>query len=107
VDDAQLQRVIESAWEARAEISSATTGEVRDAIEASLDALDSGRLRVAERRDNDWHTHQWLKMAVLLSFRLYDMAVIPGGPVGPGRGEAACRPLIGPLSMRCACRHTI
>jgi len=89
VNDAGLQRVIENAWEARGEIGPGTTGEVRDAIEATLDALDAGRVRVAERRDNDWHTNQWLKMAVLLSFRLYDMAVIPGGPVDPGRGQAA------------------
>jgi 2,3,4,5-tetrahydropyridine-2-carboxylate N-succinyltransferase len=88
VNDAGLRRVIEEAWEARDEIGPGATGEVRDAIEAALDALDAGRVRVAEKRDGAWHTNQWLKMAVLLSFRLYDMAVIPGGPVGPGRGAA-------------------
>ncbi len=86
VTDASLRRVIEKAWEARDEIGPATTGEVREAIDAALDALDAGTARVAEKRDGAWHTNQWLKMAVLLSFRVYDMAVIPGGPVGPGRG---------------------
>ncbi len=62
---------------------------LRRVIEAALDALDAGRVRVAEKRGGAWHTNQWLKMAVLLSFRLYDMAVIPGGPVGPGGGAAA------------------
>ncbi len=76
----ELQATIESAWEARDGISPATTGPVRDAVEAALDALDSGRLRVAEKRDGQWHVHQWAKMAVLLSFRLNDMAEIPGGP---------------------------
>ncbi len=86
VTDASLRRVIEKAWESRDDIGPATTGEVREAVEAALDALDAGTARVAEKRDGAWHTNQWLKMAVLLSFRVYDMAVIPGGPVGPGRG---------------------
>ena len=76
---AALESAIESAWDDRDGISPATKGEVRDAIEATLDALDSGTLRVAEKRGSDWHVNQWAKKAVLLSFRLNDMAVIPGG----------------------------
>jgi 2,3,4,5-tetrahydropyridine-2-carboxylate N-succinyltransferase len=60
-------------------VSSATGGEVRDAVEATLEALDKGELRVAEKRGSDWHVNQWAKKAVLLSFRLTDMEVIPGG----------------------------
>ncbi len=77
----ELQPIIETAWENRNEISFATKGEVRDAVEAALDALDSGEMRVAERQGpGDWKVNQWLKMAVLLSFRLNDMATIAGGP---------------------------
>ncbi len=83
-----LKSVIEAAWEDREAISPATAGEVRDAIEAALDGLDSGELRVAEKSDGAWRVNQWLKMAVLLSFRLYDMAPMSGGPSDPGRGEA-------------------
>ncbi|WP_372096018.1 2,3,4,5-tetrahydropyridine-2,6-dicarboxylate N-succinyltransferase [Tistrella mobilis] len=80
---AELAAVIEAAWENRAEIGIATKGEVRDAVDAALDALDGGRLRVAEKAaDGNWVVHQWLKKAVLLSFRLNDMAPIPGGPGG-------------------------
>jgi 2,3,4,5-tetrahydropyridine-2-carboxylate N-succinyltransferase len=75
-----LETAIEAAWEARDGISPATTGEVREAIQDTLNALDSGVLRVAERRENgDWHVNQWAKKAVLLSFRLNDMETIPGG----------------------------
>ena len=76
---AALEAAIEAAWEAREGISLATKGEVRDAVEATLAALDKGALRVAEKRGSDWHVNQWAKKAVLLSFRLNDMAVIPGG----------------------------
>jgi 2,3,4,5-tetrahydropyridine-2-carboxylate N-succinyltransferase len=80
---AELAAVIEAAWENRAEIGIATKGEVRDAVDAALEALDGGRLRVAEKAaDGNWVVHQWLKKAVLLSFRLNDMAPIPGGPGG-------------------------
>ena len=80
MSNAALETAIEAAWDDRDRISPATTGEARAAIEATLDALDEGRLRVAERQDNgDWHVNQWAKKAVLLSFRLNDMAVIPGG----------------------------
>jgi 2,3,4,5-tetrahydropyridine-2-carboxylate N-succinyltransferase len=80
---AELAAVIEAAWENRAEIGIATKGEVRDAVDAALEALDGGLLRVAEKAvDGNWVVHQWLKKAVLLSFRLNDMAPIPGGPGG-------------------------
>ncbi|MEE3100868.1 MAG: 2,3,4,5-tetrahydropyridine-2,6-dicarboxylate N-succinyltransferase [Pseudomonadota bacterium] len=78
---AALEAAIEAAWEARDGISSATTGETRDAIETALTLLDSGEARVAEKgADGRWVVNQWLKQAVLLSFRLTDMAKIPGGP---------------------------
>ena len=78
----QLAATIDAAWESRAEISTDTTGEVRDAVEAALDLLDSGRARVAEKTGGAWTVNQWLKKAVLLSFRLNAMAEIPGGPGG-------------------------
>ncbi|VAW02082.1 2,3,4,5-tetrahydropyridine-2,6-dicarboxylate N-succinyltransferase [hydrothermal vent metagenome] len=81
MSNAQLEHAIEAAWEARDTISPATTGEAREAIEDTLNALDSGNLRVAEPRDNGvWHVNQWAKKAVLLSFRLRDMEIIEGGP---------------------------
>jgi 2,3,4,5-tetrahydropyridine-2-carboxylate N-succinyltransferase len=83
-----LKSAIEAAWENRDAISPATRGEVRDAIEAALDGLDSGEFRVAEKSADAWHVNQWLKMAVLLSFRIYDMAPMPGGPSDPGRGDS-------------------
>jgi 2,3,4,5-tetrahydropyridine-2-carboxylate N-succinyltransferase len=79
----QLEAAIEAAWEARETISPQTTGEAREAIEATLDALDTGELRVAERREGgDWHVNQWAKKAVLLGFRLKDMEAQSGGPQG-------------------------
>jgi len=81
--NAQLETAIEAAWEARDTISPATTGEVREAIEDTLNALDSGKLRVAEPRENGvWHVNQWAKKAVLLSFRLNDMEMIEGSNGG-------------------------
>jgi 2,3,4,5-tetrahydropyridine-2-carboxylate N-succinyltransferase len=82
MSNAALEAAIEAAWEARDGISPATKGEVRDAIEATLTALDSGSLRVAEKRGNDWHVNQWAKKAVLLSFRLTDMYEISGSNGG-------------------------
>ena len=76
----QLQAIIERAWDARQDIGSDTTGEVRDAVDAALALLDRGEARVASKQDNGWVVHQWLKKAVLLSFRLNDMALIAGGP---------------------------
>ena len=79
MSNSQLELAIESAWDARDTISTATQGEVREAIEDTLTALDSGKLRVAEpREDGSWHVNQWAKKAVLLSFRLNDMEMIEG-----------------------------
>ena len=75
-----LHTAIDAAWDRRDEITPATGGAVREAVETTLEALDSGRLRVAEKVDGAWRVHQWAKKAVLLSFRLNDMAIIPGGP---------------------------
>ncbi|MFT7254944.1 MAG: 2,3,4,5-tetrahydropyridine-2-carboxylate N-succinyltransferase, partial [Paracoccaceae bacterium] len=81
----QLETAIEAAWEARADITPDTTGEAREAIEDTLAALDSGTLRVAEKQsDGSWHVNQWAKKAVLLGFRLKDMAAQEGGPQGGG-----------------------
>jgi 2,3,4,5-tetrahydropyridine-2-carboxylate N-succinyltransferase len=81
--NAKLQSVINAAWEAREKVALQTKGEVRDAVDAALALLDEGKARVAERgRDGTWTVNQWLKKAVLLSFRLNDMALIPGGPGG-------------------------
>lgn len=80
-DAATLEPVIEKAFENRDSISTETKGEVRDAVEASLNLLDSGSARVAERQaDGQWKVNQWLKKAVLLSFRLNPMEIIKGGP---------------------------
>ncbi len=85
MSDAELEAAINAAWERRETISPSTTGAARDAVEDTLGALDSGRLRVAEKRDTgDWHVNQWAKKAVLLGFRLKDMAVQAGGPQGGG-----------------------
>jgi 2,3,4,5-tetrahydropyridine-2-carboxylate N-succinyltransferase len=85
MSNAQLEAAIESAWEARDTITPATKGQTRDAIEATLAALDSGSLRVAERQtDGKWHVNQWAKKAVLLGFRIKDMEVQSGGPQGGG-----------------------
>ena len=73
----QLKTIIEAAWEARDGISTATKGEVRDAVQAALEQLDTGQARVAEKQGADWVVHQWLKKAVLLSFRLADNEIIP------------------------------
>lgn len=77
-----LQATIEAAFEARDQINFATEGEVRDAVNAALDMLDKGQVRVAEKQGGEWVVNQWLKKAVLLSFRLNDMAPISGGPSG-------------------------
>ncbi len=76
-----LARTIDDAFEKRSDVGSGTTGPVRAAVEAALDLLDRGAARVAEKgADGTWHVNQWLKKAVLLSFRLNDMSVIAGGP---------------------------
>ncbi|WP_395665143.1 2,3,4,5-tetrahydropyridine-2,6-dicarboxylate N-succinyltransferase [Methylocella sp.] len=80
-----LETLIEAAFEDRANVTPATQGDVRKAVEAALHLLDEGKLRVAERVEGkagreSWKVNQWLKKAVLLSFRLNDMAEISGGP---------------------------
>ena len=76
-----LESTIDTAFEGRDGISTSTKGEVREAVDHALDLMDKGEARVAIRRDGgQWHVNQWLKKAVLLSFRLNDMAAISGGP---------------------------
>ena len=76
-----LAKIIDAAFERRDEVGPSTKGEVRDAVEQALELLDRGTARVAERGDNgSWRVNQWLKKAVLLSFRLNDMSAIPGAP---------------------------
>ncbi len=77
-----LAQTIDAAWDRRDRIDPSTTGAVREAVDAALDGLDSGRLRVAEKLAGEWRVHQWLKKAVLLSFRLNNMRAISGGPGG-------------------------
>ncbi len=85
MSNAQLETAIEAAWEARDTITPATRGDQRDAIEATLEALDKGALRVAERQaDGTWHVNQWAKKAVLLGFRIKDMEMQSGGPQSGG-----------------------
>ncbi len=83
-DIAALQETIDAAFEERNAIGPATKGAVRDAVDTALDRLDRGELRVAEKKGGDWVVNQWLKKAVLLSFRLSPMTTIKGGP-----GEAS------------------
>jgi 2,3,4,5-tetrahydropyridine-2,6-dicarboxylate N-succinyltransferase len=83
--DVRLQTQIEKAFEDRATINASTRGHARDAVEEALDLLDRGKARVAEKLPgatgpNSWKVNQWLKKAVLLSFRLNDNALIDGGP---------------------------
>ena len=82
MDIRDLQPTIEQAWEDRARIDAGTTGLVRTAVDAALEALDAGRVRVAEKGTEGWVVNQWLKKAVLLSFRLNDMVPVEGGPGG-------------------------
>ncbi|MFC0282671.1 2,3,4,5-tetrahydropyridine-2,6-dicarboxylate N-succinyltransferase [Camelimonas abortus] len=80
---AQLEAVIEAAFERRAEVDFSTRGEIRDAVETALDLLDSGKARVAQKgADGEWTVNQWLKKAVLLSFRLNDMELVSGAAGG-------------------------
>ena len=78
----EIKSIIEIAWDQRETISPSTTGKTRDAIQTALDLLDSGTVRVADKIDNLWRVNQWLKKAVLLSFRINNMASISGGPDG-------------------------
>ncbi len=85
----QLQAIIDGAWEDRGAVTFETGGEIRAAVEQALDGLDRGAFRVAEKLDGTWQVNQWLKKAVLLSFRLNDSQPLPGGPRDPVRGESA------------------
>jgi len=79
----QLEATVNSAFDAREAISTSTRGEVREAVDHALELMDKGELRVAERDANGkWTVHQWLKKAVLLSFRLNPMGLVEGGPGG-------------------------
>ena len=84
----QLRTTIENAFENIEEITPATMGEIREAVGEALNALDSGRLRIADKTNTPdnygWVVHQWLKKAVLISFRLNEMYVVSGGPQGGG-----------------------
>ncbi len=77
-----LQTLIERAFDDRANVNASTHGDVRDAVTRALDMLDSGVARVAEKVGTEWKVNQWLKKAVLLSFRLNDNEIVEGGPGG-------------------------
>ena len=80
-DLTSLETTIETAFDNRDGVNVSTKGEVRDAVNTSLQLLDSGKVRVAEKQaDGNWKVNQWLKKAVLLSFRLNDMEIVTGGP---------------------------
>ena len=80
-DLSSLETIIETAFDNRDSVNVSTKGEVRDAVDTSLQLLDSGKARVAEKQaDGSWKVNQWLKKAVLLSFRLNDMEIVTGGP---------------------------
>jgi len=88
-----LEATIEAGWEARTDLSPTSQGEIRKAVDRALALLDSGEARVASRDDNGrWVTHQWLKKAVLLSFRLNDNDIMRGGD----RGLNSAAPGLGP-----------
>lgn len=80
MDTTQLETIINTAFDNREAVSASTTGDIRDAVDAALNLLDEGTLRVASKESGAWVVNQWLKKAVLLSFRLNDMALIAGGP---------------------------
>ena len=89
MSSANLEPVIDTAFENRDSVNASTKGEVREAVEEALAMLDSGTARVAEPLGNhQWQVNQWLKKAVLLSFRLNDMVVMPGGPEHPQAGAS-------------------
>ena len=82
-DLTSLETIIETAFDNRDSVNVSTKGEVRDAVDTSLQLLDSGKARVAEKQaDGNWKVNQWLKKAVLLSFRLNDMVIVTGRPGG-------------------------
>ena len=77
-----LAAAIAAAWDARDSLSAATRGAHRDAVEATLAGLDAGQLRAAEKLNGAWKANEWVKKAILLSFRLNDMEIVEGGPGG-------------------------
>jgi 2,3,4,5-tetrahydropyridine-2-carboxylate N-succinyltransferase len=87
--DAALVQAIEAAWDDRATLDPAGPAAVLDAVRTALDLLDRGEARVAEKRGDAWVVNQWLKKALLLSFRLSDTRLMPGGPVDPESGASA------------------
>ena len=96
-DRAHLEAVIEAAWDERAAVSSQTDGSVRHAVEQALNLLDTGEARVATRgTDGVWTTHQWLKKAVLLSFRLNENRIMRAGDRGPASATTGHAPGVGP-----------
>jgi 2,3,4,5-tetrahydropyridine-2,6-dicarboxylate N-succinyltransferase len=81
----QLATIIDAAWDARDTVNAATKGEIRDAVQTALNGLDDGSFRVADKASGEWVVNQWLKKAVLLSFRLNDNVIVDGGSAGtPG-----------------------
>ena len=80
--DEALRQGVDAAWEARESLGAGTKGELRDVVERAIESLDSGEARVAEKGPDGWTVNQWLKKAVLLSFRLNPMEAIAGGPGG-------------------------
>ncbi len=78
----EIESIIEKSFDNKEEVNYETKGEIREAVEEALMLLDSGKARVAQKIDGKWHVNQWLKKAVLLSFRLNDMSTISGGPNG-------------------------
>ncbi len=79
-----MENIINQAWEDRDSINTETHGDIRHAVEKALSDLDNGTARIAEKIEDEWHVNQWLKKAVLLSFRLNDMTTIAGGPGNSG-----------------------
>jgi len=75
-----LQKTIETAWDNHKQINSKTEGEIRDAVTMVMNQLDAGKIRVAEKNVNKWQINEWIKKAILLSFKLNDMKLISGGP---------------------------
>jgi len=89
MDVSKLETIINDAWENKDNINISTKGEIRDSVERALNGLDDGSYRVAEPISNhEWKVNQWLKKAVLLSFRLNDMGLISGAPETPGLGKS-------------------
>ena len=87
----ELRSSIEALWDGRDKLTPAAGAEARAAVDAALDALDAGRLRVAEPGPSGWIVHEWLKKAVLLSFRLYDSAPMPGAAGAPVYDKVALK----------------